>query len=225
MSLFHYHPDILKSFPNLSGAAMLGKGMRNNPSSEELRHIYNLEQCQVLEKLGDMPLSEIDSLAGWRAAFRLFGVDPTQYRSASEALLRRLTKKGDIPSINTIVDICNLVSIRYALPVAAFDLGMISGSIQVQFATGTEIFKPLGEPSADHPDPGEVIFSDEAGLVVARRWCWRQSEESAVEENAQDALFTIEAQHDGGKEAVQCAISDLHALLNQYAGGEYKRIL
>ena len=39
-------------------------------------------------------------------------------RSAAEALLRRLTKQGSIPSINTLVDIGNLVSIRYALPVA-----------------------------------------------------------------------------------------------------------
>ena len=47
------------------------------------------------------------------------------------ALLRRLTKKGDIPSINAVVDICNLVSIRYALPVAAFDLAAITGGVTV----------------------------------------------------------------------------------------------
>ena len=35
---------------------------------------------------------------------RGFGVDPTQHRTAAEALLRRLTKKGDIPSINMIKD-------------------------------------------------------------------------------------------------------------------------
>jgi DNA/RNA-binding domain of Phe-tRNA-synthetase-like protein len=225
MTLFQYHPEIISRFTKLSGVALLGRGMLNSPSSPELRQIYTLEQRRVLERLGNKPLSEIDSLAGWRSAFRLFGVDPTQYRSASEALLRRLTKKGDIPTINTLVDICNLVSIRYALPAAAFDLGTVSAPIQVHFATGKEIFKPLGELNADHPEPGEVIFSDREGRVVARRWCWRQSEASAVQENTQDALFTIEAQHDGGKEAVQHAISDLHSFLLQYTGGEFKRIL
>jgi DNA/RNA-binding domain of Phe-tRNA-synthetase-like protein len=46
--------------------------------------------------------------------FTRFGAKPTQYRCAAEALLRRLAKHGDISPINTLVDIGNLVSIRYA---------------------------------------------------------------------------------------------------------------
>jgi DNA/RNA-binding domain of Phe-tRNA-synthetase-like protein len=90
-------------------------------------------------------------LAGWRTAFRRFGVDPTQTRSSAEALLRRLTKKGDIPSINTLVDIANLVSIRYALPVAAFDLRHLKLPITVRFATGSEHYTPLGETGMENP--------------------------------------------------------------------------
>lgn len=167
-------------------------------------------------------MSEIETLAGWRAAFRIFGVDPTQYRSAAEALLRRLTKKGDIPSINAVVGICNLVSIRYALPVAGIDWHSLQGSITVLFASGKEFFTPLGETVPEHPEAGEVIFIDKAQLVVARRWCWRQSEESAARESTQEALFTIEAQHNGGKDLVSQAIGDLHALLLEYVGGVYE---
>jgi hypothetical protein len=64
--------------------------------------------------------------------FRGFGVDPTQYRSAAEALLRRLIKQGELPSIGTLVDLANLVSIRYALPVAVFDQGGITGGTVVR---------------------------------------------------------------------------------------------
>jgi len=56
-----------------------------------------------------------------RKLFRGFGVEPTQYRSAAEALLRRLTKQGGLPSVGTLVDLANLVSIRFALPVAVFE--------------------------------------------------------------------------------------------------------
>src|SRR4029079_2993492 len=124
--------------------------------------------------------TETPSLVAWRAAFRRFGVNPTQYRSAAEALLRRLDKKGDIPSINTLVDIGNLVSIRYALPVAMVDTRALAGPITVHAATGAESFLELDDQSSVHPAPGEVIFSDAAGVVVARRWCWRQSAESAA---------------------------------------------
>ena len=202
---------------------MLGVKLTNRPSPEQLQEVYLGEQQKVLKKIGATPLSEIETLAGWRSAFRQFGVDPTQYRSAAEALLRRLTKKGDIPSINAVVDICNLVSIRYALPVAAFDLLPVQGVITVHFASGNERFTPLSESEPEHPSPGEVIFSDEAGLVVARRWCWRQSAESAAQENTQAVLFTIEAQHPGGKELVEQAFQDLQGLLVEYVGGAYQR--
>ena len=202
---------------------MLGVKLTNGPAPERLQQAYLAEQRRVLKKIGATPLSEIETLAGWRGAFRLFGVDPTQYRSAAEALLRRLTKKGDIPSINAIVDICNLVSIRYALPAAAFDLRAVQGKITVHFASGQEDFIPLGESAAEHPEPGEVIFSDEAALVVARRWCWRQSAESAAQESTQEALFTIEAQHGRGGEMVEQAFNDLQQLLVEYVGGEYLR--
>jgi DNA/RNA-binding domain of Phe-tRNA-synthetase-like protein len=220
---FKYRPEVLERFPHLAGGAMLGLNLINRPSPERLQQTYQAEQQRVIEKIGATPLSELETLAGWRSAFRIFGVDPTQYRSAAEALLRRLTKKGDIPSINAIVDCCNLVSIRYALPVAAFDLRQVSGAVTVQFASGEERFTPLGEAAPEHPEPGEVIFMDEAGLVVARRWCWRQSAESAAQESTQAALFTIEAQHPAGKALVEQALDDLQALLAQTVGGEYQR--
>ncbi|MBN2549278.1 MAG: hypothetical protein JXB15_08980 [Anaerolineales bacterium] len=225
MMPFRYDPEIIDRFPNLAGGAMVGKGFENRPSPERLQQAYLEEQRRVLERIGSTPLSEIETLAGWRAAFRLFGVDPTQYRSAAEALLRRLTKKGDIPSINAVVDVCNLVSIRYGLPVAAFDHQAIGGGITVRFATGEERFTVLGEAEAEQPKPGEVIFISDNGLVVARRWCWRQSEESAARLDTRQALFTIEAQHPGGRERVAQALGDLQGLLGEYVGGEYEVVL
>ncbi len=121
MSTFQYHADILARYPNVVGGVILAHGLTNGPTPERLLTAYQAEQRATLERLGDTPLSKLASLSAWRTAFRTFGVEPTQYRGAAEALLRRLTKKGDIPSINTLVDIGNLVSIRYALPVAVID--------------------------------------------------------------------------------------------------------
>src|SRR6266699_2344543 len=98
-------------------------------------------------------------------------------------LLRRLTKKGDIPGINLLVDLGNLVSIRYALPVAVFDTRTLQGSVTVHFADGSERYTSLGESGIDHPLPGEVVFSDESKMVIARRWCWRQSDQSAAQKD------------------------------------------
>src|SRR6266566_3749388 len=195
MNIFQYHPDILARYPAVTGGAILAQGMSNGPTPDRLQAAFQAEQRATLQRIGDTPLSQIESLAAWRNAFRGFDVDPTQYRSAAEALLRRLTKKGDIPSINLLVDLGNLVSIRYALPVAIFDTRTLQGSATVHFADGSERYTTLGESEVDHPQPGEVVFSDENKLVIARRWCWRQSEQSAASTETRRALITVEAHH------------------------------
>lgn len=219
MTLFQYHPDILAQYPNLSGGIILLQGTHNPPSSPELQAAYLAEQNAVRARIGAKSLSELPALAGWRAAFRQFGVDPTQYRSACESLLRRLTKKGDIPAINTLVDIGNLVSIRYGLPIAILDRTQINGAITVHVADGSETFIDLHESEPVHPAVGEVVFSDVNQHVVARRWCWRQSATSAASATTTDALITIEAQHAGGEADVRAALADILPLLQHYAGG------
>lgn len=219
MSVFQYHPEILSNYPNVVGGVIVARGVRNGATPDALLSAYRAAQQAALERIGSTPLSQIPALAAWRGVFRSFGVDPTQICSASEALLRRLTKQGDIPSINTLVDIGNLVSIRYALPVAMFDLRSAQGAITVRFASGSERFTNLGQTEVENPDFGEVIFADDAGLVFARRWCWRQSDQSASREDTTDLLVTVEAHHDGGRRAVEIAVGDLSALLRQFAGG------
>jgi DNA/RNA-binding domain of Phe-tRNA-synthetase-like protein len=221
MASFQYHSDIVNRFPNVVGGVILAQGMTNAPTPESLLVTYQAEQQTVLQRIGTTPLSQIQTLSAWRAAFRGFGVDPTQYRSAAEALLRRLTKKGDIPSINTLVDIGNLVSIRYALPVAVFDTRALQDPVTVHFARGSERYTTLGQNEVDHPEPGEVVFSDATELVIARRWCWRQSEQSAAQLDTTDAIITIEAHHAGAHRDIESALHDLLELLRKYAGGTY----
>jgi DNA/RNA-binding domain of Phe-tRNA-synthetase-like protein len=222
MSTFQYHADILARYPALTGGVILAQGLNNGPTPDELRTEYEAEQQATIARIGSKPLSEIESLSAWRGAFRAFGIDPTQYRSAAEALLRRLTKQGNIPSINTLVDIGNLVSIRHALPVAVFDTRAVQGAITVHFADGSERYTPLGETLVEHPEPGEVIFSDETKLVVARRWCWRQSDQSAARAETTDVIITVEAHHTRGRDDVQAAVDELVELLSKYTGGTLK---
>ena len=221
MYIFQYHPDILTRYPQVVGGAILARNVTNGPTPEGLQALYQTEQQLVLQRLGSTPLSQIESLAAWRRAFRGFGVDPTQYRSAAEALLRRLTKKGDIPSINLLVDLGNLVSIRYALPVAVFEKRAVEGAVTVHFADGSECYSELGASTVDHPEPGEVVFTDETKLVIARRWCWRQSETSAAVAQTRECLITVEAHHATGRQDIEAALHDLLTLLAEYAGGTY----
>ena len=219
MTSFGYDERIIENYPALVAGAIVARGLSNGPASDALRSLYLEEQRAVKARIGATPLSELPSLSAWRRAISAFGVSPTKYRSAAEALLRRLTKKGDIPGINTLVDIGNLVSIRYRLPVAIFDTRAIAAPITVHYADGSEHFMDLGSDTIVQPEPGEVIFSDEKRMVVARRWCWRQSATSASSASTSDAVITVEAHHETGRGDIEKALADLTALLEEYAGG------
>ena len=219
MIRFCYDAVLLDRFPTIRGGVILARGLHGGPTPPALAAAFQAEQAAVLESIGQTPLAEIPALAAWRSAFRAFGAEPTKYRCASEALLRRLTKKGDIPGINLLVDLGNLVSIRYAMPLAMFDLTHATGTITVRFARGDERFTELDSDEVKHPEPGEVIFVDDTGLIFARRWCWRQSAQSASSESTTDVLITLEGQHAGAEADVRAGLADLRALLAEYAGG------
>ncbi len=218
MARFRYDPDIIERFPAVVGGVIHATGLHNGPTPPGLAAAFGDETLAVRTRIGETPLSELPTLAAWRRVFRGFGVDPTQYRSAAEALLRRLTKQGELPSIGTLVDLANLVSIRYALPVAVFDQRGISGGTIVRFARGDESWADLGSSQTAHPEPGEVIFADEADVVSARRWCWRQSAGSAAREDTTEILVTVEGHHETADRDVAWALAELEALLVTHAG-------
>ncbi|MBI5016065.1 MAG: hypothetical protein HZB55_11350 [Deltaproteobacteria bacterium] len=225
MTGFRYDAEVRARFPTIRGGVLLARGLRAGPTPPGLLDAFRAEQSAVLARLGGRPLSEIPSLAAWRRVFRAFGVDPTQTRSAAEALLRRLTKRGELPSVNRLVDLGNLVSIRYALPVAVLDLGRIAGGITVRLARGDEPFTELDSDEVKYPERGEVIFVDDGGTVSARRWCWRQSAQSAAREGTDGVLVTVEAHHEAGEADVTAALRDLASLLAEHAGGAANRVL
>src|SRR3954466_5730979 len=97
MAIFQYDPAIVERYPDVIGGVIFARGVTNRPTPPELAAAYVAEQAATLTRLGQTPLSQVPALAAWRGVFRGFGVDPTQYRCAAEALLRRLTKSGAIP--------------------------------------------------------------------------------------------------------------------------------
>ncbi len=210
---FAYDHALIERFPEIRAGAVHATELANEKSPPNLLDEYHSEQRAAAERMDTTAISDIPSISAWRRVFTAFGAKPTRHRNAAESLLRRLAKHGDIPAINTLVDIGNLVSIRYAMPVAVFDLADIAAPITVRFATGAERFTDLGSTESARPDPGEVIFVDEGNVVCARRWCWRQSAGSATGPTTTEALIVVEGHHDTAEWDAESALTDLATLL------------
>jgi DNA/RNA-binding domain of Phe-tRNA-synthetase-like protein len=165
---------------------------------------------RAAERLAHSSESELPEIQAWRRAFAAMGLKPTQYRCAAESLLRRFRKEGALPQLHPLVDVCNAISLAYAIPIAVFDVAKIAGYLRVQHATGEEKYLTFTDET-EQPAPREVIFADEAGQAHARRWTNRQSALSAVQDTTSSALIVAEALHSS-------AATDVPALMDAIAG-------
>jgi DNA/RNA-binding domain of Phe-tRNA-synthetase-like protein len=151
---------------------------------------------------------ELPEIQAWRRTFARMGLKPTQYRCASEALLRRFRKEGSLPSIHPLVDLCNAVSLAFAIPVAALDTSRIDEFLEVRPATGAELYAAFSG-ATETPEAGEVIFVDGAANARARRWTNRQSALSAVRPETRSVLIVAEAMHPSAHEDVEKLLAAL----------------
>ncbi|MGH2751081.1 MAG: hypothetical protein ACRDK3_09460 [Actinomycetota bacterium] len=57
---------------------------------------------------------------------------------------------------------------------------------------------------------------NDASVASARRWCWRQSAQSATGATTVDALVVVEGQHETAREDTDSALADLGSLLDSH---------
>lgn len=191
--MFVHSPEIRRRFPALRHRLLLVQGVdRMDPAALDPAPFV----AEGMALLIETPESALPPIRAWREAFAAMGLKPTQVRSASEALLRRLRLQGDLPRLHPLVDFGNAVSAAHAIPLAIFDLDRLRGTLTVRPAKGTETYDRF-DGGQEYPDPGEVIFADDAGIAHARRWVHRQSARSAVGHDTRRALMVAEALHTG----------------------------
>jgi DNA/RNA-binding domain of Phe-tRNA-synthetase-like protein len=201
---FQHSEAIWRDFPLLAAGAVVVQGETSDRDVTRQSQRF-LDRADA--RLRRSSESELPEIQAWRRAFAQMGLKPTQYRCASEALLRRYRKDKALPHIHPLVDLCNAVSVAYAIPIAVFDLDRVEGNLEVRYADGAELYLAFSGET-EHPAPGEVVFADAASQAHARRWTNRQSALSAVRPDSARALIVAEALHDN-------AVADVAALLDE----------
>jgi DNA/RNA-binding domain of Phe-tRNA-synthetase-like protein len=206
---FQHAPGIWEDFPELTAGAVFAEGLGARADvADRVAHWYGVADA----RLAGASAAGLPEIQAWRRAFARMGLKPTQYRCASESLLRRYSREHSLPAIHPLVDLGNAISLAYAVPVAVLDVSRIAGALQVRYAGGTEGYLAFSGET-EHPRPGEVIFADAAGNAHARRWTNRQSALSAVQPRTTTVLIVAEAMHETGGEDVRSLITAVEAEL------------
>lgn len=172
--------------------------------------------CQAA--LAGVALKESPEILPYREAFRALGQNPNKYPCSIEALLTRIAKGKGMPSINTLVDLGNAVSLRHRLPIGAHDIATFrDGVLEVRPAVEGDRFLPFGGGEPELPDPGEVVYVS-GGEVRTRRWTWRQSETGKITPETRSVLYPVDGFLDHNREEVLAARDELAELAKTLLG-------
>lgn len=183
-------------------------GLVPGPSDQTSDALLQAAEAAAGEELRDRPVADLPHVAAWREAYRAFGAKPQRTRNSLEALLRRAA--SGLPRVNRLTDLYNAVSVLHQIPLGGEDLTRYSGAPRLVRATGTEPFDTVEDGSVviEYPDPGEVVWCDDAG-VTCRRWNWRQARRTQLSEDTTTALFILDALDPITDEALHAAAEDL----------------
>ena len=209
---FRHSETLWQEFPQLVPAVLVLESIEPVVDREDRLRPW-LRRAR--ERLNKEPEAEMAEIAAWRRAYSHMGLKPTKYRSAAEALLRRFKREGDLPQLHPVIDLCNAISLAFALPVAVFDLAQVDQFLEVRHAQGPETYFAWSGETESVPE-GEVIFADAADHAHARRWTFRQSRKSTVGLETRRALVVTEGLHASADADVR---ELLDALDHELAGG------
>ncbi len=131
------------------------------PSSEALLSETATLADELSRRYAGLKPAEIEDLAPARELYRLFGIDPTKTRPSSEALLRRVLKSKPLSRIISAVDLCNLLSLKFLLPIGLYDAGKITGDVELRRGNPGESFP--GIRKADVHLDGRPVLVDPQG--------------------------------------------------------------
>ena len=198
--------------PDYRAALLAVDGLVPGPSDEAGDALLQQAEAAARRALGERPVEQLPHVAAWRDAYRAFGAKPQRTRNSLEALLRRAS--SGLPRVNRLTDLYNAVSVLHQVPLGGEDLSRYRGAPRLARATGAEAFDTTaaGEPVIEHPEPGEVVWCDDAG-VTCRRWNWRQGRRTGLTEDTTTALFVLDALAPLTEEALHAAVEDLAARL------------
>ncbi|MFG3661902.1 B3/4 domain-containing protein [Streptomyces sp. NPDC047706] len=206
--------------PGFTHVAVEAHGLVGGPSTDDSAALLDEAARRLALRLDGRAPHEDPHMAAWREVYTAFGSKPSRTRNSAEALARRALTDAGLPRINVLVDVYNAVSVACLIPVGGEDIDRIQGGMRLVRATGDEDFVTAagGAETVEHPDPGEVVWRDDAG-VTCRRWNWRQGPRTRLTEATVSGIFLLETMAAMPVAETEQAAAELAALLAKFSPG------
>jgi DNA/RNA-binding domain of Phe-tRNA-synthetase-like protein len=188
---------------------------------------YCKELWQEIEALGNKyraeltteSLKEMTSIAATRRVYKACGKDPSRYRPASEALIRRVLQGKELYQRDTLVDLVNLASIAFGYSIGGFDADKFVGdTLTLGVGREGEPYEGIGRGMINIH--GLPVYRDAAGGVGTPT---SDHERTKMTIDTRHLVVLING-YDGNEERVRKNAEYIQTLLQKYGqsdGGTY----
>jgi DNA/RNA-binding domain of Phe-tRNA-synthetase-like protein len=218
MSTFTIEKEFWSLFPEAKIGVIVVRGMNNSYGDRSVyESLLREAETHVKDHVPLEPIAKNRVVGVWREAFQQFKTKKGA-RSSIEALLKRVAKGDQLPTINPLVDLYNACSLIYALPNGGEDIDTFEGDLRLTAATGEEDFTTLGSNKSEPPYPGEIVYKDDAG-AVCRCWNWREAVRTMLTEETTNAFLAIELVDPERIDALKEALDFLEHHITEELGG------
>jgi DNA/RNA-binding domain of Phe-tRNA-synthetase-like protein len=184
---FSINKQLLEKFPAYRRAILVVTDVDNKQvstlDSDIMEIAQNIKRDVVLEN---------PRISAWREAFAAVGIKARDFRPSIDALVRRIHNDKPLGSISPIVDVGTVVSLHFVLPAGAHPILSDTTNVDLTIATGEEVEISDGTHPNEQIPAGEPILLDNE-RVATRRWVWRQTSLSRIDENTRDFYLNIDA--------------------------------
>lgn len=136
-------------------------------------------------------------------------------------LINIVNKSNNIPNINSLVDIYNLLSLKYGIVMGAYDKKAIKGRILYKIADGNEVFIPVKNKKNEKIYEGEWVIADESNMVITRMLS-KQAEAVAVNKDSKDIIICIQGNPEISNDELAGIAKELIKEIVKYCEGRYK---
>ena len=216
--------EVLAMFPDYIRGVVSARNVNNTGENPALVELLRKAEKAATQDVSLQDIKNHPRIAPWRQAYTRFGSNPNKYYSSIESLCRRARRGDQLPYINTAVALFNYFSLQHIVPSGGDDLDTVKGDLRLTIAGGNEIFTPFNADEMEHPDPGEVIYVDDA-YVMCRRWNWRQGYQPRLSPETRNIAINVDCLPPFTREKAEEITAELAGLVKEFCGGEVKYAL
>jgi DNA/RNA-binding domain of Phe-tRNA-synthetase-like protein len=201
---------------------LIGKNMNISETTMEDKERLEYAEKTLRENVDKSQIRELRNISLYREVMQEAGINPNKYPASIESMFKRVIKGESLPNINSLVDLCNAVSIENILSLGGHDLKDIDRDLSVRFSKKGDIFLPFGADEFEEVDENELVFTS-GNKVQTRKWVWRQSELGKVTLDSRNIFFQLVGF--GDDPSLENALNEIQDLVKGRFNGSCQKYL